>query len=172
VLILIAAAWAMPGPLVGLGLKETIDGILRVTGSSTLAVALWHGPSPVPLWWADMIRFFPVAVAILWPVVRQTPRELRDAARMDGATPGQELGSVIWPLHAGAVLRAALAVGVLTLGELSAGKLIETPGWPCYAVTIFRQMHYGVTADLAARCLWLLAAVTVGAALVANRTSG
>jgi iron(III) transport system permease protein len=195
VFVLIAVTWAMPGPLVGLGLKDTIDGILRVTGApapadvgpkkvvdgtspdtgerptpepgSILAVILWHGPSPVPLWWADLIRFFPVAVAMLWPLVRQTPLELRDAARIDGATPGQELTAVVWPLYAGAVLRAALAVGVLTLGELSAGKLIATPGWPGYAQTVFTQMHYGVTADLAGRCLWLLAAVTVGAGLVA-----
>jgi iron(III) transport system permease protein len=160
-------AWAMPGPLVGLGLKDAIDGMLRVTGSSILAVVLWHGPSPVPLWWADLIRFFPVAAAILWPLVRQTPPELRDAARMDGATLGQELTAVIWPLHAGAVLRAALAVGILSLGELSASKLVATPGWPGYATTIFVQMHYGVTNDLAARCLWLLAAVALGTGLVA-----
>jgi len=89
---------------------------LSVTGSSTLALILWYGPSPVPLWWADLIRFFPCAVAILWPVVRQTPRELREAVRVDGGTPGQELGRVVWPLHTDAVLRAALAVGVLTLG--------------------------------------------------------
>jgi iron(III) transport system permease protein len=171
VLVLMAVAWALPGPIVGLGLKDAIDGILDITNSSTLAVVLWHGPSPAPLWWADVIRFFPCAVALLWPVVRQTPRELHDAARMDGATPGQELCRIVWPLHAGAVLRAALAVGVLTLGELSAGKLIATPGWPGYAQTVFTQMHFGVTNDLAARCLWLLAAVAAGTALLARTGS-
>jgi len=50
---------------------------------------------------------------------------------------------------------------------LSADKPIETAGWPGYAFTVFARMHYGVTADLAARCLWLLLVVTVGTALVA-----
>ncbi len=189
-LVLMAVAWSLPGPIVGLGLKETIYGILQVadrpsesqtsvrspkdtidgvspvTGSSRLATVLWHGPSPAPLVWVDLIRFFPFAMALLWPVVRQSPPELRDAARMDGATPGQELGRVTWPVFAGATLRAALVVGVLTLGELSAGKLVATPGWPGYAQTIFEQMHFGVRNDLAARCLWLLAAVGVGTAVV------
>jgi ABC-type Fe3+ transport system permease subunit len=164
-LVLMAVAWALPGPIVGLGLKGTFEEMLRLTDSSFVAAVFWHGPSPAPLVWADFVRFFPCAVAILWPAVRQTPRELRDAARMDGATPGQELGQVVWPLHAGAVLRAALAVGILTLGELSADKPIFTPGWPGYAQTIFEQMHFGVTNDLAARCLWLLAAATAGTAL-------
>ena len=167
VLVLMAVAWSLPGPIVGLGLKATLNGLLNISGSSFLDLVMWHGPSPVPLVWADLIRFFPCAVALLWPVVRQMPPELRDAARLDGATPGQELSRIVWPLHVGAVLRAALAVGVLTLGELSAGKLIGMAGWPGYAQTVFAQMHFGIKNDLAARCLWLLAAVTVGTALVA-----
>ena len=167
VLVLMAVAWSLPGPIVGLGLKATFEGLLNVTGSSFLGVVLWYGPSPVPLVWADLIRFFPCAVALLWPVVRQTPPELRDAARMDGATPGQELAQVVWPLHVGAALRAGLAVGVLTLGELSAGKMLSMADWPGYAQTVFVQMHWGIKNDLAARCLWLLAAVTVGTGLVA-----
>jgi hypothetical protein len=56
---------------------------------------------------------------------------------------------------------------VLALGELSAGKLVSTPDAETYAEGIFVQMHYGVTNDLAARCLWLLAAVAAGGALTA-----
>jgi ABC-type Fe3+ transport system permease subunit len=65
-----------------------------------------------------------------------------------------------------AALRASLAVSVLSLGELSAGKLVSTPGWPSYAEMLFTQMHYGVTNDLAARCLLLLLAVGIGGLLV------
>lgn len=167
VLVLMAVGWAMPGPLVGLGLKTIIDRLLAVTDSRWLAQVLYHGPSPLPLLWVDVIRFFPCAVALLWPVARLMPLELSDAARVDGAAPGQELRHVIWPLLRVGLGRAALAVAVLSLGEISAGKLIATPGMPSYATDIFTQMHYGVTNELAARCVLLLILVAVGGAGVA-----
>jgi iron(III) transport system permease protein len=163
VLVLMATAWAMPGPLIGLGLKMVIDGLLEISDSRWLARALYHGPSPLPLIWVDAIRFFPCAVAILWPVVRLMPAELSDAARVDGATPGQELRRVVWPLTSAAYWQTALAVAVLSLGELSAGKLVATPGMPGYATEIFTQMHYGVTNELAARCVLLLILVVIAA---------
>jgi iron(III) transport system permease protein len=162
IVILIAVAWAMPGPLVGLGLKTTISQLLGISDSPWLAFILYHGPSPVPLIWVDVIRFFPCAVALLWPFVRLLPAELHDAARVDGATPRQELLYVVWPLLAAAFGRSALAVAVLSLGEMSAGKLVATPGMPGYATEIFTQMHYGVTNELAARCVMLLIVVTLG----------
>jgi iron(III) transport system permease protein len=171
--VLMAFAWALPGPVVGLGLKEGIDRLLRWTGSPPLlARLLYHGPSPLPLLWADLVRFFPCAVALLWPVVRLLPRELREAAWMDGATPGQELRRVVWPLPRAALWRTGLAVAVLSLGELAAGKLVSTPGLPGWAETVFTQMHYGVTPDLAARCLLLLAASAAGAGVIAAAGGG
>jgi ABC-type spermidine/putrescine transport system permease subunit II len=65
-------------------------------------------------------------------------------------------------LLAAAFGRSALAVAVLSLGELSAGKMVATPGMPGYATEIFTQMHYGVTNELAARCVMLLIVVTLG----------
>jgi iron(III) transport system permease protein len=167
VLILMAVAWAMPGSVVGLGLKGTINGLLRLTGDwRPLAQALWYGPSLVPLLWVDLLRFFPFAVAVLWPVVRLLPPELRDAARVDGARPWQELVYVVLPLTGPACLRAGLVAAVLSLGEISAGKLVSTPMKPSFAEVVFTQMHYGVTNHLAAQCLLLLAAVAVGGGLV------
>ena len=127
---------------------------------------MWYGPSPLPLLWVNTIRFFPYAVAILWPVVRLTPPELRDAARVDGASPAREFLFVAVPMHAAVILRAAVAVGVLSLGEVSAGKLVSTPGWDSFAEVVWTQMHYGVTNNLAALCLLMLAAVGAGAALL------
>jgi ABC-type Fe3+ transport system permease subunit len=162
-----ATAWAMPGPLLGLGMKTIIAHIVNWTDSRWLAQVLYHGPSVLPLLWVDIIRFFPFAVALLWPMARQIPAELRDASRVDGATPTQELRYVVWPLLRSVFARAALAVAVLSLGELSAGKLVATPGMPSYATDIFTQMHYGVTNELAARCVLLLVLVAVGGSTVA-----
>ncbi|HZV07121.1 MAG TPA: hypothetical protein VE999_18715 [Gemmataceae bacterium] len=166
-LVLMAAAWAMPGPLIGLGLKTIIDRLLSLTESRWLAQALYHGPSPLPLLWIDAIRFFPCAVAVLWPAARLMPAELTDAARVDCATPIQELRHIVWPILSSVFARAALAVAVLSLGEVSAGKLVATPGMPSYATDIFTQMHYGVTNELAARCVLLLVLVAAGGAGVA-----
>jgi iron(III) transport system permease protein len=167
-LFVMALAWSMPGPILGAGLKATIDQLLSLTHSAWLRQLLWDGPSSVPVLWVDLIRFFPCAVAVLWPVVRFLPVELREQARVDGTLPGQELWRVVLPLCALGALRAGLAVAVLALGELSAGKLVSTPDAETYAEALFVQMHYGVTNDLAARCLWLLAAVAVGGALIAG----
>src|SRR5262249_7997430 len=135
--------------------------------SAWLRRLLWDGPSSAPVLWVDLIRFFPCAVAVLWPVVRLIPVELREQSCIDGARQGQEVFWLVVPLCAAAALRAGLAVTVLSLGELSAGKLVSTPGETTYAEDIFVQMHYGVTNHLAARCLWLLVAVTVGGTLTA-----
>jgi iron(III) transport system permease protein len=169
VLVLLAAAWALPGPVLGIGLKEVSQFLLRVTGNEpTLARLLYDGPSYFPVWWACLVRFFPCAVALLWPVVRLLPRELRDAARVDGATPAQEFRHVVWPLTALVWMRAAWAVAVLSLGELGASKLVATPGAQTFAHEVFNQMHYGVTNDLAALCLVLLGMVALGGAVVAG----
>jgi ABC-type Fe3+ transport system permease subunit len=95
------------------------------------------------------------------------PQELRDLARLDGWGPARELWHLVLPLTWPAVAGSKLAVAVLALGELSAGKLVETPGSQTFAHEVFMQMHYGIGNDLAALCLLLLGAVAVGAALVA-----
>jgi iron(III) transport system permease protein len=172
-LALMALVWATPGPVVGLGLKNVILGLLEATGwPRGLRVLLWDGPSFIPLLWVDVVRFFPFAAAVLWPAVRLTPRELRDAARADGAGPVGEFLGVAVPLHARSVLRAAAAVAVLSLAELSAGKLVSTPGFDSFAEMVFAQMHYGVRPELAASCLILLATVVCVAVLAALPAGG
>jgi iron(III) transport system permease protein len=152
--------------VIGLGLKETIEEIVSRTHSEFVADVLYFGPSPLPVLWADLIRFFPAAIALLWPVVRLVPKELVESARVDGASPFQELRQVVWPLTATAFLVASTATAVLSLGELSAGKLAEPPGSETFTHEVFIQMHNGVSNDLAALCLVLLAVIVAGGAVV------
>jgi ABC-type Fe3+ transport system permease subunit len=87
---------------------------------------------------------------------------------VDGLGPGQEYKHVVWPLARRPWVWAGLAVAALALGEISASKLVETPGSESFAHVIFDRMHYGVTNDVAALCLVLLAAVILlGLALAA-----
>jgi iron(III) transport system permease protein len=162
VIVLAALAWAEPAPIVGLGLKETIDWLLALLPFRAVAKALYYGPSLLPVLWAHLIRFFPYAVAILWPAVRRIPIELRDAVRVDGAQPHQELRHLIVPLSLPFIVQASVAIAVLSLGELGAEKLVETPDAETIAHVIFTLMHYGVTNDLAALCLFLLGIVLAG----------
>jgi iron(III) transport system permease protein len=174
-LLLLGLAWVMPGPVVGLGLAGLIEGLLDITGSPIwLERPLWQGPSSLPLVWVYLIRLLPFAAAVLWPAVRLVPRPLLEASRLDGAGPLRELVTVVAPLVWRNLLVAKLAVAVLSLGELAAGKMVSTAGAQSYAEELFAQMHYGVGADLAARCLWLLIVVCLGAGLVARlwQTSG
>jgi iron(III) transport system permease protein len=171
-LVLLAAAWAMPGPIVGLGLKGAFAALIDASDGFTSIPArlLWHGPSLLPLIAVALIRFLPFAAALVWPAVRALPRDLLEAARMDGASPSGELLEVVWPLTRRAVLRAALAVAILSLGELSAGKLVSTPEAEGFAEVIWTQMHYGLGADLAAKCFLLLGGVAAGAIVLAGMT--
>jgi iron(III) transport system permease protein len=161
-LVLVAIAWATPGPVVGLGLLKLIDRLLDWTGPGAIADALWYGPSYLPVLWANVIRFFPCAIAVVWPALRTLPPELREAARVEGAGPFRELVAVVVPLMAGPWMLAALAAAVLALGEVSGGKLVSTAGGETWSHRVFTQMHYGVTNDLASRCLILLIAVAAG----------
>jgi iron(III) transport system permease protein len=150
---------AMPGPVIGLGLKQAIAQIVSLSGSDFLARVLYYGPSYVPVWWIDVLRYLPYACALVWPVIRLCPIEIREMAKLDGLTPGRELRSIIFPLAKLPALQAAIAVTALALGELSAGKLVETAGSGTLVHEIFTQMHYGVSNDLAALALVLLALV-------------
>jgi iron(III) transport system permease protein len=165
-LTLVALAWAMPAPIAGFGLKDTIRALVRCEtfihlDPGPLSQVLYFGPSPVPVLWAHLLRFFPCAVALLWPAVRMIPKELREAARLDGARPRQELIHVVAPLTRRAFGWSVVVVAALSLGEMGAGKLIETPGVLTFTHLLFDRMHNGVDHEVASLCLVLLAETLV-----------
>jgi ABC-type Fe3+ transport system permease subunit len=157
--------WTLPGPVIGLALKASIDAILSVEeavgGPGWLRAALYDGPSPVPVAWAALMRTLPVALAVLLPAIRAIPTSLTDMARTDGASAMHLLRLVIWPGTRRSWVVATLAVTALSLGELSAGKLVYTFKSETFAQEVFMQMHYGISNHLAAMCLILLALVAV-----------
>jgi iron(III) transport system permease protein len=164
--------WCLPGPVLGIGLKDTILALMNVEDGVTgerlhvLRAILYDGPSLVPVMWASGLRFLPVAMAMLWPVVGLLPQHLIESARSDGVTDAGMLRHVVLPLTLWPVLRAALIGTALCLGELSASKLVNTPGCQTFADEIFMQLHFGVGNHLAAMCLLLLAVVAVLGGLI------
>jgi iron(III) transport system permease protein len=165
---LAAALWAVPGPVLGVGLLAAMQGLFALPGGEVFKAVLWDRPSPLPNVWVWTLRFLPVALAMLWPIVRLIPRELDEAARVDGLGPGRRFARVILPLAALPLAWTVLGVAVLTLGELSASKLIWSPGFTPFAHHVFMQMHASADTELAALCLVLLVLVAIGAAAVAR----
>lgn len=164
---LTAALWALPGPVIGVALAQAIRWLVDLesrAGGGLLAHALYIGPSWVPAAWACLIRFFPCAVALVWPAVRAIPAGQFDVAALDGRG---ELRHVVWPAAQGAAWRAAWAVAILTIGEIGASKIVATAGGELFAHDVFARMHYGPGNQLAALCLLLLAVVLPPAALAA-----
>jgi iron(III) transport system permease protein len=162
----VVLAWSLPGPIVGIGLKETIFAVVYWVSFHPLSVALYYGPSPLPVLWAHLVRFLPCAVVALWPVVRLVPRDLRDSLRLDGGRPLQELLLLQAPLLWRAWLAVAVVVAALALGEIGAVAMrVETPGWNTFAHELFRRMHYGLAQDVSALCL-LMVVMLAAAAIV------
>lgn len=155
VIVVTAFAWALPGPIIGIGLKEVIG---RLPGGF-LANLFYHGPSPLPLLWAYLVRFLPFAVVMLWPVVRLVPREPREAARLEGQGPWREFWTVVWPMTRPGVLLCALLVAALSLGEVAASTRVETPGWESFIKLLFDRMHNGVDNSVAALSVLLLGTI-------------
>ena len=164
---LAAVLWAMPGPLLGLALLTFLQWLFLLPGGDWLKPLFWSRPSPLPNVWVCLLRFGPIALAVLWPLARQVPRELEEAAALDGAHPWQRFRLVVLPALWQPALWAALVVATLTLGEISASKLVTTPGYTPLAHHVFQQMHAGADTDLAALCLVLLSVVVVGGMAVA-----
>lgn len=160
-LILMATALALPAPVIGLGLKS----IINLLVDTPLAGFLYYGTSPAPNLWANLLRFLPVSLVILWPVVRLIPVELRETAQVDGANPWQELRYVVLPLALPACLQACWAILAMSLGEIAAGKPVSTPGAETFAMVVFDRMHYGLTNDLAALGLLEVGGVILGGVL-------
>ncbi|MBI3408320.1 MAG: iron ABC transporter permease [Planctomycetes bacterium] len=160
-LTIMAWCWTLPGPLAGVGLQSFIQMLVQLVPGDLAFHALYYDSSPLPIIWVNLIRFLPFAVALLWPAIRMVPTELRDAARLEGASAGQELLHVYLPLTKSAFFGAAVAVAALSLGEVGATARVDTPGWDSFAKLIFDRMHYGVENNVAALCLLLVGAVSL-----------
>lgn len=169
-LLLAAVTLALtPGPIIGQGLKNTIlivlgweESLLAWLGLSPtfppVRSLLYDQPSPVPTVLACLLRFLPLALLILAPVIRAIPRDLEDLARRDGVSLWRYVGE---PATRRAVQFASMAVAGLALGEVSASKLVAPPGWRMFILDLFDQMHYGAEPTVAAMALVQVLVVAV-----------
>jgi ABC-type Fe3+ transport system permease subunit len=165
--LLAAGLWASPGPVLGVGLHDTIMMLLDWDRTGLTGLLLWERPSPLPNLWLCTLRYLPVALAALSPLARLMPTGLDEAAQLEGASLLQRFVRVFLPSLRWPVLWTGLGVGVLALGELSGSKMLTTPGFKPLAQHVFEQMHYGADSELAALCLVMLGLVGVGGVILA-----
>lgn len=162
--------WVTPGPVVGWGLKLTIDYLLSIEeivlqqAGLTLAFPpirslLYDQPSPVPGMWAALIRFFPIATMIVWPVVRTIPETMYEEVQSHTVSTWADWRLVTWPLAKHAFWLTTGAVTALALGEISASKLVTPPHYQSFILELFYHMHYGAEATVAALALVQIAMV-------------
>ncbi|HEV7280809.1 MAG TPA: hypothetical protein VGN57_11455 [Pirellulaceae bacterium] len=142
----------LPGPLIALTL-------VRLLNQPSLPLATWLLDrtvfAPVA---ACTLRYLPLAVVLFAFLYRRLPAERIEQMELDGAGPFSR-----W-LHGGMLgmkgAFAAALVGAFALawGELSAIHLATPPGIETVTQRIFGLLHAGADDQVAALCLWNLAA--------------
>lgn len=165
--VLVTVTAVSPGPLIGLGLKKWIHRLLDLedllaaqwgTTNLPLRWLLYDGDTPLPGGWAVLVRYWPIALAIVAPVVRSVPRSLVETALLDH---GRIWPAVGWPHCRAAASLAVVSVTALSLGEVSARKLVTPPQSRLYILDLFNQMHYGPEASVAAMALVQLGVIAI-----------
>jgi ABC-type Fe3+ transport system permease subunit len=170
--LLLVLACTLPAPVVGFGLKDAILQMVQWDRNGWLARNLYYGPSLLPLLWAYVIRTLPLGVVILWPVFRKLPRELEEAAFLDGAGPLGELLRVKLPLVLRTLCILTAAVAAVSLNEVGTSKLVTTPGVQTFTLVLFDRMHYGIPPDVSCLGLVMLIMLFVFAGEFAVRKKG
>lgn len=160
VLAVAALAWATPGPLLGVA----IIGLLNRPELPWLA-ALYDQTIAAP-WLALGIRALPPAILIQWHALRTIPRELLDAAVVDGAAPWTRFWRIVLPNRVAAIALAWVVALAVALGDLVTSILVVPPGVMPLSIRIFGLLHYGVEDQVAGICLALLGLSVVVAAMV------
>jgi len=162
VLLAVAVCLAVPGPVIGLGLI----GLLNRPELPPL-VYLYDDSILAP-WLALSIRGLAPATLIMWHALRSVPRDVLDAAAVDGAGPITRLWRIALPGRLWAVALAWLVALAVAWGDLAASVLVVPPGVTTLSIRIFGLLHYGVEDQVAGICLALAAVFATVAVLAAG----
>jgi iron(III) transport system permease protein len=157
-----------PGPIIGFGLKELIQQLVGWEQAAfhhlgvnaeypPLRSMLYDQPSPIPGAWASVVRFFPLAMLLAASGLRTIPEELWELSAQSGFSIWKRWRILIYPLTGGMASRSVLLISALTLGEVSASKLVNPPFYSNAILRLFDQMHYGADSTVAALCLLQMA---------------
>jgi multiple sugar transport system permease protein len=96
---------------------------------------------------ADTALFLPFVVLVLFPVVAGIPREIEEAAAMDGAPPATAFLRIIVPLMHNGIATAASLIFILAWGEfLYVISILRSPDtYPISALISQQISAYGTS---------------------------
>ncbi len=176
------AAWALarhsdssfnqfldPILMLPLGTSAVTLGLGFIVALNRPPLDLRASPILVPI--AHTLVAFPFVVRSLSPAIRSIQPDLRHAAAVLGASPGQVFRTVDLPLVGRALLVAATFAFTISLGEFGATALISRPEYPTVPLVIYRfisqpgAMNYGQAMALSS----ILMIITAGGIIAIER---
>lgn len=160
-MIVIAVCFALPGPLVGIGLIQLFN------RPDVPLVGYLYDNTVLPTVMGQAVRAFPVVALICWHAFQAVPRDLIDVAATEGAGGWALFTRVALPIGKTSIAAAWLIGLALALGELPASLLVAPPGVDLLSVRIFNLIHYGVDDQVAGISLVLCIAYAAIALLAA-----
>ena len=93
------------------------------------------------------------------PAVTRLPGDFGEATRIDSSSLLALLRYEALPVLWRPFITASGLIAAFALGEVSASRLVATPGGQSFAHDVFARMHFGITPELAAMCLVLMLVV-------------
>lgn len=103
------------------------------------------------------VRAAPLCGAVAWQAWRTVPRELLDAAALDGLGPWRQFFAIAAPLRRRTLAAIGLLAWCLAAGDLTSTVLLAPARVSSVAVRTFQLIHAGVDDRLAGLCLASLA---------------
>jgi iron(III) transport system permease protein len=153
--LLVAAGAAVPGPVIALSIisllnRPEVPLLKYLYDYSILAPAA-----------AMLCRTLPWTILICWFAFRSIPETTLEAAELDGAGPAVRLLRIAVPLRLPSLALAWIVALAVASGDLAASILVIPPGVETLSVRIFGLIHAGVSDQVAALCLLIVAAVAI-----------
>ena len=144
---LVTVGYAVPGPVVALGVLAAMGAVVGVTGGSAQEVAV---VSLVGLTYAYVVRFLALAYGSVDASLEKVTPTVVDAAHTLGAGPARVLRQIHLPLARAGAAAGFVLVGIDVLKELPIVLLVRPFGFTTAAVWVW---------ELASESRWPAAAV-------------
>lgn len=129
---------SVPGPMVGL----LVEWLLNRSWPAWLGLLYDQSLAAPAL--AQQFRLLPLAWLMTWAIRASVSPATRQQLELDGLSRWQSLRLVLWPQTRGRWLVAALALAVLSIGELSCTILVLPPGVSTVSMRLFGLLHFGM----------------------------
>jgi iron(III) transport system permease protein len=160
VVLVVTVAWAVPGPIVGLGIAVLFNQNVFMLG--------WlYDHTIVPAIVAQSIRAAPVVLLTVWQAIERFPTGPIEAAQLDGAGRWTILIRIVLPQRKGALLAAWLAGMAIAAGDLAWSNFVLPAGYDTLQRRMFGDIHTGADDRVAGVCLAVSALYAVAIVLAA-----